>query len=204
MCPPDIYGKGKGLAKTWSVFAVMYVQECKKLDVGGIYYGEGTNTRSWVHIDDLMTVYTKVVEAAVAGGGGFGWNKEVRATIGLCGCSPIILTCGQGYYFAGTQEVSHIDIARAAGPILTKNGIGKDAKPVEVSIDQIDKMVPHPRFPKLGRYLFASNSRTRPHRAEKLWGYKGEARGFDWTRRIVRRRGTDNLGKLMGAMHFVS
>ncbi|KAF2683071.1 NAD(P)-binding protein [Lentithecium fluviatile CBS 122367] len=157
MCPPDIYGKGKGLAKTWSAFIPMFVQECKNLEVAGFYYGEGTNTRSWVHIDDLMTVYLKVVEAAAAGGGGFDWGKE-------------------GYYFAGTQEVSHIDIARATDAILKKHNFVEGSELAQVSLDQIDTMAAYvPRFPNLGRYLFASNSRTRPHRAEKLWGYKGTA-----------------------------
>jgi hypothetical protein len=81
----------------------------------------------------------------------------------------------QGYYFAGTQEVSHIEVARAAGAILNKHGLGKSPEPIEVSLDQIDTMVYHPQMPTLGRYLFASNSRTRPHRAEKLWGYVGSA-----------------------------
>lgn len=67
MCPPDIYGKGKGLAKTHSAFVPMYVQEIQRLGGKVFYYGEGSNTRSWVHIDDLMRLYLKVVEAAVSG-----------------------------------------------------------------------------------------------------------------------------------------
>ena len=43
------------------------------------YVGDGMNTRSWVHIEDLMTVYLKLVEAAVAGGEGADWGKEVIA-----------------------------------------------------------------------------------------------------------------------------
>ena len=41
------------------------------------YVGEGTNTRSWVHIEDLVTVYLKLVEAAVSGGGNANWGKTV-------------------------------------------------------------------------------------------------------------------------------
>jgi len=84
----------------------------------------------------------------------------------------------QGYYFAGTQEVSHIEIARAAGAVINKHSIGESSEPVEVSVDQIDTMMYHPKMPKLGRYMFASNSRTRPHRAERLWGYAGTAPGL--------------------------
>lgn len=47
-------------------------------DVGAAFYaGSGNNTRSWVHIDDLMTIYLRLVESAVAGGGSASWGKEV-------------------------------------------------------------------------------------------------------------------------------
>lgn len=178
MCPPDIYGRGRGrgLAKTWSAFVPFFVKESMGLGGKVFYYGEGMNTRSWVHIDDLMIVYLKVVEAAAAGGGGFGWGKEVSVSSRLL-VFPVSVNRlpAQGYYFAGTQEVSHIEVAKASGKILKKHGVIKDEEPVQVSTEQLDAMMKLPRFPKLARYMFASNSRTRPHRAEKLFGYKGTA-----------------------------
>lgn len=65
----------------------MYVRQCKDLAVGGFYFREGKNTRSWVHIDDLMGLYVKLVEDAVAGGKGCDWGKEVR-TIQLSRSTP--------------------------------------------------------------------------------------------------------------------
>ncbi|KAJ4299428.1 hypothetical protein N0V90_004673 [Kalmusia sp. IMI 367209] len=160
MCPPDIYGKGKGLGKTASVFAPLFINDVKATGLNRpFYYNEGTNTRSWVHIDDLMTLYLKVVEAAVANDSSFDWNA-------------------QGYYFAGTQEHSHISVVKAIGAILKKRGVIEDDEPVQVSLDQIDQTAKHPRFPMLGRYLYASNSRTRAQRAEKLFGYQGKAPGL--------------------------
>ncbi|PVH96998.1 NAD(P)-binding protein [Periconia macrospinosa] len=156
ICPPDIYGKGKGLGKTWSALAPMFAREVVNSGGEMFYYGEGTNTRSWVHIDDLMGVYLKVVEAAVAGGGGFGWNKE-------------------GYYFASTQEHTHLAVANAIASILKSHNIIKDITPVQISLDQLDSKIYIPSWPYLARYLFASNSRTRAERAEKLWGYKASA-----------------------------
>lgn len=159
MCPPDIYGRGKGLVKTTSALMPLLVKEAKDLGGRVFFYGEGTNTRSWVSIDDLMVVYLKVVEAAVAGGGGFGWNKD-------------------GYYFAGTQEHSQLDLAIEAGKILHKHGVVSDPEPIQVSLEKLDTMTTHPAFPKLARYLFASNSRTRAERAKKLFGYEGKAPGL--------------------------
>ncbi|KAF2634472.1 NAD(P)-binding protein [Massarina eburnea CBS 473.64] len=159
MTPPDIYGKGLGLAKTWSALLPIFAKEVNALGGKVFKYGEGTNTRSWVHINDLMKVYMKVLEAAVAGGSNFGWNQE-------------------GVYYASTQEHTHISLAIAMGAILKKHGLINDATPVDVSLDQIDTMAKHPLFPKLGRYMFVANSRTRPHRAEKLFAYKGTEPGF--------------------------
>ena len=77
ICPPDIYGPGRGLGNMRNVYIPVFYDEIKK--VGAAFYvGEGKNTRSSVHIEDVMTVYLKLVEAAVAGGAGADWGKEVR------------------------------------------------------------------------------------------------------------------------------
>lgn len=160
MCPPDIYGKGKGLAKTHSALIPLFVSEI--LNKGGkvAYCNEGTCTRSWVHIDDLMRLYLHVVEAAASG------NK------------PDQYFNDNGYYFASTQEHSHIETAKATAEILHRNGIIESAEPVQVSVEELDTMANVPGFPKLARYLFASNSRTRAERAGKSFGYKDEAPGL--------------------------
>jgi hypothetical protein len=159
MCPPDIYGKGKGLAKTHSALVPMYIQEIQKLGGKVFYYREGGNLRSWVHIDDLMELYVKVVEAAAAGKAGECFNDN-------------------GYYFAATQEHSHLEVARVIDEVLHKKGVVEDPKPAPISLEEVDEMLRIPGYERLARYLFASNSRTRPERAEKLFGYKGETPGL--------------------------
>ena len=159
MCPPDIYGKGKGLAKTHSALVPMYVKEIKRLGGQVFYYGEGTNTRSWVHIDDLMRVYLKVVEAAASGNAADYFNED-------------------GYHFASTQEHSQLDVANIVGKVMRKQGAIIDPKPSPISLEQLDGLLKLPGYEKLARYLFASNSRTRAERAERLYGYKGEAPGL--------------------------
>ncbi|KAH7130259.1 NAD(P)-binding protein [Dendryphion nanum] len=154
ICPPDIYGKGLGLGKTESAFVTMYVQQIRRLGGKVIYYGQGENTRSWVHVRDLMRLYEFVVEAAVEGGGSATWGKE-------------------GYYFAGTQETSNLDIARATGEILKKHGVIENPEPVALPLDEIDALIDYPGYPLIARYLFAGNSRTRADRAKRLFGYEG-------------------------------
>ena len=159
MCPPDIYGRGKGLAKTHSALIPMYVKEIQHLGGQAFYYGEGTNTRSWVHIDDLMKVYLKVVEAAASGNADEYFNNN-------------------GYHFTATQEHSQLDVAKVVGEIMHKQGAIADPTPSPISLEQLDALLNFSRFKKLARYMFASNSRTKAERAERLYGYKGEAPGL--------------------------
>lgn len=85
----------------------------------------------------------------------------------------------QGYYFASTQEHSHNTVANAISTILkSHNLIKQDATPLQLSLDQIDALLKFPGFPTIGRYLFASNSRSRADRAQGLWGYEGSAPGL--------------------------
>jgi hypothetical protein len=76
VCPPDIYGKGHGPVKTDSVYFPVFVKEIKRLGYA-FYCNEGENVRGWVHIDDLMDIYVKLIEAAAAGGGDVTWGREV-------------------------------------------------------------------------------------------------------------------------------
>lgn len=179
MCPPDIYGQGFGPGKKNTIFFSAYLKEIHNLGLGKAFYvGEGENIKSWVHIGDLMRVYRGLIEKAVEGGGGADWGREV------CGCfSDLTLNVmrdadvQQGYYFASTQEASHKDIAVATGKILAKHGVLKSADTVSIStenLDEVDAMLSDWGIPKLGRYLFSSNSRTRADRAKKVLGYEGQ------------------------------
>jgi nucleoside-diphosphate-sugar epimerase len=80
MCPPDIYGPGRGPGRTQSSHIPAEWNEIQKIG-HPFYAGDGTNTKSWVHMDDLMALYLNVVEAAAAGGKGADWGKEVRPAV---------------------------------------------------------------------------------------------------------------------------
>jgi len=155
VCPPDIYGPGKGPGRTSSVYFPTFVKVIKK--VGAPFYGgDGTNTRSWVHIDDLMKLYLGLIEAAAAGGGTANWGVD-------------------GYYFAATQEHSQIEIAKATGTVLKRHGILKSAKTTQIPLETIADTMSDRTIPRLGTYMFAANSRTRADRASKVLRYKPSA-----------------------------
>lgn len=77
MCPPNIYGQGSGPGRTQSVYIASFYDEIKKIGAP-CYCGAGLNTRSCVHVDDLVQLYGKLVEAAVAGGRSAYWGVEVH------------------------------------------------------------------------------------------------------------------------------
>ncbi|KAK4548808.1 hypothetical protein LTR36_008581 [Oleoguttula mirabilis] len=155
VCPPDIYGLGRGPGKTVSAYMPAFLEASKRLGAP-FYTSDGTNTRSWVHIEDLMTVYLKIVKAAAAGGEGADWGRE-------------------GYYFASSQEASQIDIAKAASKMLKSNGMPETAEPKAISLEEIAGTYVTPSGYRIGTYMFAANSRTRAHRAAKLSGYSPSA-----------------------------
>lgn len=148
------------MGKTSSALIPMFISEIMKMpEKRPFYVAEGSNTRSWVHMKDLMRIYLHLVESAAAGGNGATWNEE-------------------GYYFASTQEVSHLTLATALGKVLKKHGVIENAEPLKIGVERLDKMVMQYGWPMLARYLFASNSRTRAERAGKLWGYEGKEGGL--------------------------
>ena len=75
ICPPDIYGPGRGPGRKQSAFFPGFLREAKKIG-SPFYVAEGANTRSWVHIEDLMNVYMNLIEAAAEGGGKADWGRE--------------------------------------------------------------------------------------------------------------------------------
>ena len=155
ICPPDIYGPGKGLARSQSVYFPTFYAESVKL--GQTFYANsGKNSRSWVHIDDLMTVYRRLVESAANGGDGKDWGKD-------------------GYYFCSSQEATQYDMAVAAGKIFKKHGVLENEEPKQLSVDQVNGMLSHYKVPGLALYMYAANSRTRADRANKVLGYEPRA-----------------------------
>lgn len=80
ICSSGIYGKGKGMVRTKSLYMPDFFSEILK--VGAAFYTRsGSNKRGWVHIEDLMSVYLSLVDAAAVGGGNAVWGKEVRVSL---------------------------------------------------------------------------------------------------------------------------
>ncbi|CAG8123680.1 unnamed protein product [Penicillium olsonii] len=148
VCPPTIYGPGRGPGNTRSVQAYWLsaaVLQRKK----GLLVGEGKNVWHQVHVQDLSNVYLALGEAASQGGGKATWNDE-------------------GYYLAENGPFVWGDIQRAvAQAAFDKKLI---ASPDVESLDGAQTTAVHP----FGIYAWGSNSRGHSLRARKLFGWSPE------------------------------
>jgi len=84
VCPPTIYGTGRGSGNTKSI-QVPGLARCFLQRKEGFMVGEGKANWNNVHIHDLSQLYLKLVQEAVSGGGKATWGQE-------------------GYYFAENGE----------------------------------------------------------------------------------------------------
>ncbi|KAJ6790347.1 hypothetical protein PWT90_10334 [Aphanocladium album] len=153
--PSGIYGRGKGPG---NVRSLLIPEMCENIiELGHSFYAlEGANRRSWIHVDDVVNVYLKLVEAAAAGGGNAVWGKE-------------------GYYFATGQELSQLDLAKAAGEILHKHGLIPTKEPKSLTVNDVREMRGGSSWEPMGVYTWACNTRVRPDRATSLLGFAPSA-----------------------------
>lgn len=145
VCPPTIYGPGRGPGNQKSVQAYWLSAAVLKRKQGFLV-GQGKNTWHQVHVQDLSGVYLALGEAAAAGGGNATWGDE-------------------GYYLAENGSFVWGDIARAvARAAYEKKLIPSpdvetlpDAKVAELN--------------QFGLYAWGTNSRGHAIRARKLLGW---------------------------------
>ncbi|KAF2162049.1 hypothetical protein M409DRAFT_58506 [Zasmidium cellare ATCC 36951] len=156
VCPADIYGEGKGPGRKASVYFPNFVQQVKNLGVAPFYAENGGNAHGWVHLDDLMELYVKLVEAAVSSGRTADWGVE-------------------GYYFVTAAVHTQLEIATSTAKVLHKHNLIAGSEPQQVPLGTIKTTLAAPGRPHRGTYFFASNARTRAERATKALGWKSQA-----------------------------
>ncbi|EEU38636.1 uncharacterized protein NECHADRAFT_82985 [Fusarium vanettenii 77-13-4] len=114
VCPPNMHGTGTGPGRVDSFYVPSFWSESVKLGAA-FYVGSGSNIYSRAHVEDVTQVFLKLVEAAVDGGRGAEWGRQIA--------EDYVLNIGyQGYYFTTVEEVSQYDIAAAVEKILKAKG----------------------------------------------------------------------------------
>lgn len=145
VCPPCIYGPGRGPDNQRSVQvyeATKAILKRKK----AFLPAKGENVWHGVNVHDLSDLYVLLGEAAVAGSGKATWNEE-------------------GYYFAENGSFVWGDIFRELAKIAKKKGlIDSDETPC-LSVDELSEIHPY------AAYIWGSNSRGKAIRARKLLGW---------------------------------
>lgn len=145
VCPPTIYGPGRGPGNQKSVQAYWFtaaVLQRKK----GFLVGPGQNVWHQVHVQDLSKVYQALGEAAAAGGAPATWNNE-------------------GYYFAENGSFVWGDVQRAVAKAAYEKKLIASPDVEPIPDDQVIAL--HP----FGLYAWGSNSRGHALRARKLFGW---------------------------------
>lgn len=142
VCPPTIYGPGRGPGNQRShqiPELARSVLEGKR----GFQVGEGQNRGPHVCVQDLSDCYLKLVEAAVEGGGKATWGQE-------------------GYYFAENGELVWGHISQAIAEAANKLGLIPSDQVLSISEKEADGLA------WWGSALWGANSRYRAIRARKL------------------------------------
>lgn len=145
VCPPCIYGPGRGPGNTRSVQAYTLsaaVLKTKK----GILVGQGKNVWHQVHVQDLSNLYLALGEAAAAGGGNATWGKE-------------------GYYFAENGPFVWGDVQRAVAKAAFEKKLIPSPEVEALSDKEVAKILP------FGLYAWGTNSRCHAIRGRKLLGW---------------------------------
>lgn len=145
VCPPTIYGLGRGPGNTKSIQAYLLGAAVLKRK-RGFLVGKGENVWHQVHVHDLSNVYLALGEAASVGGGKATWNNE-------------------GYYLAENGSFVWGDIERA----VAQAAFDKKLIP-SPDVESLDG-AQTTEVPSVGTYAWGSNSRGNSIRAHKLFGW---------------------------------
>lgn len=146
VCPPTIYGPGRGPDNTRSIQAYDMAKATLKRGKGFQVEG-GKNIWTQVHVQDLSEVFLALITSAMQPSGGKAtWNSE-------------------GYYFAENGEFVWGEISKAIAKIAADKKLIETAELDTVSGEEANNLRP------FGAYLWGTNSRCKAIRANRLLGW---------------------------------
>jgi nucleoside-diphosphate-sugar epimerase len=145
VCPPTIYGPGRGPGNNRSAQVYNLTREGLKRKKG-IQVGSGKNIWHSVHVQDLSDIFLAIGESAV--------NKDGKATWGA-----------EGYYFAENGQFEWGDIQRRVAEAGFQKKLLPSAELEVVDGAQADSIL------SFGSYMWGTNSRGHAIRGRKLFGW---------------------------------
>ncbi|KAH6884851.1 hypothetical protein B0T10DRAFT_577225 [Thelonectria olida] len=145
VCPPTIYGPGRGPGNKRSIQIPELAMYALKRGAAP-YVEAGENIWNTVHLHDLSNLFLKLVEDAVKVGGAATWGVN-------------------GYYFVESGHVAWADAARMVAGEARKQGYLKQAKVESLSHEDADQVWPYASL------FWGTNSRCKAARARHLLGW---------------------------------
>jgi hypothetical protein len=145
VCPPCIYGPGRGPDNQRSLQVYEATKTILK-NKKAFLPTKAENVWNEVNVHDLSDLYLLLGEAAAAGGGKATWND-------------------QGYYFAENGSFVWRDIFKNIVRIAKEKGLIESDETSVLSEDELTKL--HP----FAVYIWCTNSRGKAIRARKLLGW---------------------------------
>jgi nucleoside-diphosphate-sugar epimerase len=145
VCPPIIYGVGRGPGNQHSVQANLIAREVLKNGQGFTMRGS-KNVWNYVHVNDLSDLYLLIGEAAIDGGGSASWNKE-------------------GYYFTEQGLIEFSKLIDAVSRYAFEQGLLTKKDIVHLEKADVDRL-----SPDFGVYC-GTNSIGTAIRGKKLLGW---------------------------------
>lgn len=145
VCPPCIYGPGRGPDNGRSIqayFASQFILERK----AAFLPLNGENIWHEVHVHDLSDLYVLLGDAAAAGGGKATWNDD-------------------GYYFAENGPFKWKTVFQSIAKIAKGKGLIESDKAEPLGEKELNAIHPW------AVYLFCTNSRGKATRARELLGW---------------------------------
>ncbi|KAL7904486.1 hypothetical protein GGI35DRAFT_463314 [Trichoderma velutinum] len=148
VCPPTIYGVGRGPVNTRSQQLYDLTALTLKLGIGK-RVGKGENRQTHIHVHDLSELYVLLIEAATQGGGKATWGR-------------------QGYYFTSRgNEQAWGEIAASIAKVAHELGYIASDTVSEFSAEEANQSAGHAP----ASLVFGGNAREKSIRARKLLGW---------------------------------
>ena len=152
VCPPTIYGPGRGPDNQRSLQAYDGAN-CILKRKKGFMPGKGQNVWHEVHVQDLSELYLSLGEAAASGSGKATWNE-------------------QGYYLAENGSFAWGDVFRQMTKIAHEKGLIPSDECPGLEANELNSLSPH------GHLKWGTNSRGVSQRGKTLLGWKPKRRGL--------------------------
>lgn len=152
VCPPTIYGRGRGPDNQRSAQAYKAAESFMKTKTA-FTIGKSTNIWHQVHVHDLSKLYLLLGEAALNGGPPATWDD-------------------QGYYLAENGEFVWGDVLRAIAKEISNRGLVKLDEIKELEPEEAEKLYPR------SKYGIGTNSRGVSIRGKKLLGWQPKERSL--------------------------